>query len=72
VSAKDDPKHAIVVGPKFMGVLARISEDTGMSEGVVLKRALAMYRAIKEYERQGYKPCMLKDRTARLLDEVDL
>lgn len=64
-----DLKTAIVVGPKAMKYLAEIGKIAGVPEDVALKRALAMYRTIKRMEKNGYKPCMLKDRTARLLKE---
>lgn len=66
---KDGIKTAIVVGPKFLAYIAEIAKEAGINEAEVLKRAIAMYRTIKQYEREGYKPCMLKDRTARLLQE---
>lgn len=64
-----DLKTAIVVGPKFLGFLKDLSKLTGLSEVHVLGRALAMYRQIKLKEKEGYKPCMLKGKTARLLQE---
>jgi hypothetical protein len=66
---KDDIKTAIVIGAKFRAYLAEIARETGLDEAEVLKRAVAMYRTIKRMEKEGYRPCMLKDRTARLLQE---
>jgi hypothetical protein len=64
-----DLKTAIVLGPKMMVVLANLAKATKTDIPEVLKRAIAMYGEIKRMEGKGYKPCMLKDRTARLLDE---
>ena len=65
----DEIKTAIVVGKKYLGFISELAKLTGKTEPEVLKRALAMYRQIKLMEKEGYKPCMLKDRTARLLQE---
>lgn len=64
-----DIKTAIVIGAKFRAYLAEVAREAGLDEAEALKRAIAMYRTIKRMEKQGYKPCMLKDRTARLLQE---
>jgi hypothetical protein len=64
-----DLKTAIVLGPKAMEVLTKLAKRTKKDVGEVLKRAIAMYGTIKRMEGEGYKPCMLKDRTARLLEE---
>jgi hypothetical protein len=58
-----------VLGPKFMKYLKQLSSLTGLGEQEVVKRALAMYSKIKVMELEGFKPCMLKDRMARLLQE---
>lgn len=62
-------KHAVVVGPKVTEFVKEIAKLAGVSEGQAVIRALTMYREIKRMEKQGYKPCMLKGRTARLLKE---
>lgn len=67
--SKDEIKTAIVIGTKFRAYLAEVAKEAGIDEVEALKRAIAMYRTIKRMEKQGYKPCMLKDRTARLLKE---
>lgn len=64
-----DLKHALILGPKFMKYLKELAALTGLDEQAVMKRALAMYREIKLKEKEGYKPCMVKDRTARVLLE---
>jgi hypothetical protein len=69
VTKEIDLKTALVLGPKFMKYLKELAALTGLGEQEVVKRALAMYREIKLKEKEGYKPCMLKDRTARLLQE---
>lgn len=69
MSKEFDIKTAIVVGPKFMKFLKDLAKLTGQDEREVLKRALSMYRTIKLEEKKGYRPCMLKGKTARLLQE---
>ena len=64
-----DIRTAIVVGPRFLKFIVDLAKQTGKTEPEVVKRALSMYKKIKDMEKKGYKPCMLKDRTARLLKE---
>lgn len=65
ISATD----TIEIGPKAALVTAKLAMDLGVTKGEVLQRALAMYKTIKRMERQGYRPCMLKGKTAHILEE---
>ncbi len=60
-------KTAIIVDEKVLSVVNGLTDLTGLSPERVVIEALGYYRAIKEREKQGYFPAVVKDGKATKL-----
>lgn len=54
-------KYAVILGPKVMKVIETLAKQTGHDPNTVLTKALGLYKMVKEKEREGYFPAVVKD-----------
>ena len=51
--------------PAMKDILEKLAEENGVSQGEVLRFGIALYKAVKDGQKQGEYPAMLKDGKAK-------